>query len=191
MTCLIYLFKWFSLCKRQLDYMHAKCFGRRRGSLLQQCKSRSSFTCFHLRASSPPLPALPTGSRQTSSFEARSSSLVLSFLHLRLVYGRCVALLRYFTGEHVCPFVERGVAVARLHDSQLHACACATSAGDWTRGFAATLVGATTIHAPLFPLFTGENLYSSLTNQTNKLPSRSIYLAILLSSPGKQPQQVS
>ena len=64
-----------------------------------------------------------------------------------------------------------------LYDSQLHACACATRAGDWTRGFASALVGATTIHAPLFPLFTGENLYSSLTNQTNKLPSTSIYLS--------------
>ena len=127
MTCLIYLFKWFSLCKRQLDCKHAKCFERRRGSLLQQGKSRSSFTCFHLRASSPPpLPALPTGSRQTSSFEARSSSLVLSFLHLRLVYGRCVVWLRSFTGQHVscgaCPFVEGFCTTFTIHNC-MHALA--------------------------------------------------------------------
>lgn len=50
MTCLIYLFKWFSLCKCQLDCKHTKCFERRSGSLTATARQISFL--FHLFPSS-------------------------------------------------------------------------------------------------------------------------------------------
>ena len=147
-----------------------------------QCKYRSSFTCFPLRSSSPP-PALPTGStcsRQTSSLEARSffPRSQLPSPATRVWEMRCVAALLHRTCG-ACLFVERGVGFCTtftIHNC-MHALARRVLVIGQEDSFTAALVGATKIHAPLFPLFTGENLYPSLTKQTNY--HLSIYLALL------------